>query len=342
MKLSFKPEAITKILLSELPERSRDVIERRYGLLNKGTERMTLEAIGQVYDITRERVRQIENTGLESIRKSKAYEKSRVAIEELEDKMVEFGGVVHEEEFLKELSSNPSTQNHINFLLVIGEPFVKLKEDEHFHHRWTVDEELAGQVHEALHNLYKNLSEEELISEGEMVIRFMDHLKETVTQSLNEEIARRWLSISKHVKQNPLGDWGLAHSPNIRTRGMRDMAYLVIKKAGKPLHFTEVAKAISRDFERNAHIATTHNELIKDDRFVLVGRGLYALSEWGYSSGVVRDVIKKILKQQSPLSKDEIVEKVRAQRQVKDNTIYVNLQNSRHFKKDPKGRYSLV
>src|SRR3989344_2595791 len=101
MKLSFKPEAITKILLSELPERSRDVIERRYGLLNKGTERMTLEAIGQVYDITRERVRQIENTGLEQIRKSKTYEKSQPSLQELEETMIKYGGVVHEDEFLK-------------------------------------------------------------------------------------------------------------------------------------------------------------------------------------------------------------------------------------------------
>src|SRR3989344_5964256 len=120
MKLSFKPEAITKILLSELPERSRDVIERRYGLLNKGSERMTLEAIGQVYGITRERVRQIENVGLEIIRKSKGYDKTKSAIEEIEDAIVKFGGLVHEDEFLKELSDNTSTQNHINFLLVIG------------------------------------------------------------------------------------------------------------------------------------------------------------------------------------------------------------------------------
>ncbi|HEY4506050.1 MAG TPA: sigma factor-like helix-turn-helix DNA-binding protein [Candidatus Paceibacterota bacterium] len=342
MKLSFKPETITKNLLLELTERSRSVLERRYGLLNKGVERMTLEAIGQVYGITRERVRQIENTSLEQIRKSKIYEKSQSSLKELEDAMVKYGGVVHEDEFLKNLSSSIGTQNHINFLLVIGEPFVKLKEDDHFHHRWTVDEELADQVHMALHNLYKNLSEEELVSEGEMILRFMDHLKETVTQSVNEEVARRWLSISKHIKKNPLGDWGLAHSHNIKTRGMRDMAYLVIKKAARPLHFTEVAQAITKDFNRRAHIATTHNELIKDARFVLVGRGLYALSEWGYSSGVVRDVIKKILKQHGPLNKDEIVKKVREQRHVKDNTIYVNLQNNSHFKKDSKGRYLLV
>ncbi len=342
MKLTFKPETVTKSLLSALSERSREIIERRYGLLNKGTERMTLEAIGEVYSITRERVRQIENVALENIRKSQHYNKAVPSLEHLADVMVAHGGIVHEDEFLETLSKDKSTQNHINFLLIIGEPFVKIKEDDDFHHRWTVDKELAGQVHEALHSLYKNLSEQELISETDMILRFTDHLKEMVTKSFDEEMARRWLSISKHVKSNKMGDWGLSHSPNIRTRGMRDMAYLVLKKSGAPLHFTDVARRITAEFKKQAHIATTHNELIKDNRFVLVGRGLYALSEWGYTSGVVRDVIKQVLKKHGPLPKNELMDKVKEQRQVKENTIYVNLQNSRYFKKDGHGRYALA
>ena len=123
---------------------------------------------------------------------------------------------------------------------------------------------------------------------------------------------------------------------------MRDMAYLVLKKSGAPLHFTDVARRITAEFKKQAHIATTHNELIKDNRFVLVGRGLYALSEWGYTSGVVRDVIKQVLKKHGPLPKNELMDKVKEQRQVKENTIYVNLQNSRYFKKDGHGRYALA
>jgi DNA-directed RNA polymerase delta subunit len=108
------------------------------------------------------------------------------------------------------------------------------------------------------------------------------------------------------------------------------------------MHFTEVAKAIAKHFNRTAHIATTHNELIKDDRFVLVGRGLYALREWGYASGVVRDVIAKILEKHGALTKEEIIEKVLRERYVKPNTIIVNLQNSKRFRKDPAGKYSLA
>ena len=120
---------------------------------------------------------------------------------------------------------------------------------------------------------------------------------------------------------------------------MRDYAFLVIRKHGSPIHFKEVAKAISTYFNKKAHVATTHNELIKDPRFVLVGRGLYALAEWGYMSGVVKDVIKKILEKEGPLSKEKIVDKVLKERYVKENTILVNLQNPKYFKKDKEHRY---
>ncbi len=103
-----------------------------------------------------------------------------------------------------------------------------------------------------------------------------------------------------------------------------------------------MAKAISQYFDKKAHVATTHNELIKDPRFVLVGRGLYALSEWGYMSGVVKDVITKIIEKEGPLPKDKVIDKVLKERYVKENTILVNLQNPKYFKKDKDNKYHIV
>jgi hypothetical protein len=118
------------------------------------------------------------------------------------------------------------------------------------------------------------------------------------------------LSISKLLAKNPLGEWGLSSSPNVRMRGIRDYAYLVLRQVGEPLHFGEVAKKIAKVFGKKAHSATCHNELIKDGRFVLVGRGLYALTEWGYSKGTVIEVIKKILAEGGSLSREEIIKRV--------------------------------
>jgi len=338
----YKFSQIVKTLISVLPERARDVIERRYGISGKDAEGMTLEAIGTIYGITRERVRQIENFAMETMRKSDAYAKAKEAIDKLEDYLTLHGGVAKEEKIIEDLGDDKTSQNQVIFLLNLSDSFVRLKEDDHLHHRWTTDEETAGKVAESIINLHKSLTFDDLISEVEMLELFAKNLHKDLKDFSNSEEASKWLGLSKQISANPLGEWGLSASPSIRTRGIRDYAYLVMRKHGSPLHFTEVAEKITEMFDRDAHVATCHNELIKDDRFVLVGRGLYALSEWGYTNGVVRDVLKSIIKSKGPLTKDDVIAEVLKQRQVKENTIYVNLQNPKYFRKDEKGRYALA
>jgi hypothetical protein len=341
LNLSFKPKDVTKGLLAVLAKRAQDVLVSRYGLGAKPT-RLTLDAIGKKYNITRERVRQIENHSLAAIRKSKAYKEAEPVFTELKAIVVELGGLVSEKDLLSHLSKDVASQNHIHFLLVIGEEFKREKEDDEFKHRWHVDPELSHKIEGALRKLYAKLSDDELVFEGDLVSSFLEEVKDLNEKYKNEEVIKRWLSISHKIGKNPLGEWGKASSPNVNAKGMRDYAFLVIRKHGSPIHFKEVAKAIGQYFDKKAHVATTHNELIKDPRFVLVGRGLYALAEWGYMSGVVKDVIKKILDKEGPLTKDKIVEKVLKERYVKENTILVNLQNPKFFKKDKDNRYSAV
>ncbi|KKU70407.1 MAG: RNA polymerase sigma factor [Candidatus Beckwithbacteria bacterium GW2011_GWC2_47_9] len=340
-ELKMKPKQVVKRLLSALSERAEDVLTLRFGL-GKASERMTLEAIGQKYGITRERVRQVENYALAQVRKSDAYKKEKPAFDELEALIKSLGGIVAEDDVLNYVSKDRGTQNNVNFLLVLGDPFIKEKEDDEFKHRWYVDPELSKKVHESLRKLYKNLADNDLISESDIINSFLEHLKEVSEEYRDEEILKRWLGISKVIAKNPLGEWGKATSSNVKARGIRDFAFLALRKHGSPIHFREVARSIEKLFGRKAHVATTHNELIKDPRFVLVGRGLYALTEWGYVAGVVRDVIKYILNKFGALTKEEIMEKVLKERYVKENTVMVNLQNQKHFKKDKEGRYNAV
>jgi len=335
---SFKPKEVTKRLLSVLTKRGQDVIVSRYGLGAKANK-LTLDAIGKKYNITRERVRQIENHSLATIRKSKAYKEAEPVFAELREIILNLGGLISEKDLLNHFSKEASVQNHYHFLLVIGEDFKRSKEDDEFHHRWHVDPELSNKIEGALRKLYTKLSDDELIVEGDLITNFLDEVRDLNEKYKDEEIIKRWLGISHKIGKNPLGEWGRAHSPNVNAKGMRDYAFLVIRKHGSPIHFKEVAKAITQYFDKKAHVATTHNELIKDKRFVLVGRGLYALSEWGYMSGVVKDVIRNILEKDGPLTKEEIIKKVLKERYVKENTILVNLQNSKYFKKDKEGRY---
>jgi len=337
--LSFKPRQVTKRLTSPLPERARDVLQSRFGL-GDDAERKTLEAIGETYGITRERVRQIENFAMQAIKKSPAYKEEEASFAELKEAVRKLGGVLAESDLLQHLGKDESTKNHIHFFLVLHDDFVKHKEDEHFYHRWTIDKETSDRVHDSLQKLYESMSEEELWSEDDVINTFLAQLKDVAGHYKNEEILKRWLSMSKKIGKNPLGEWGKSHSAGVRTRGIKDYAYLVLRRHKKPLHFKEVAGEISKIFGKNAHVATTHNELIKDPRFVLVGRGIYALRDWGYSQGVVRDVIRDVLKKEGPLSKEDVIKKVLEKRYVKENTISVNLQNSKYFKKNKQGLYT--
>ena len=338
-KITFKPKQVTKKILSPLQDRSLDIVKSRFGL-GADTERKTLEAIGDKYGITRERVRQIEQAALNLIKKSEDYKGEKSNWDELKTIVSELGGLVAEHDLLESISKDEEIQNHVHFYLVLGDDFIKHREDDDYVSRWSVDHELAGKVHNSLTSLYSKLSDDELITESEMVDRFLEELKKINVEERDAEMAKRWLCLSKGICKNPLGEWGKSSAAGVKARGIKDYAYLMMRKHGSPMHFREVAEAITNTFEKKCHTATCHNELIKDNRFVLVGRGMYALSEWGYKPGVVRDVIKEILKREGPLTKEEVVDKVLKERYLKKNTILVNLQNPKYFKKNKDKKYS--
>jgi hypothetical protein len=338
---SFDSAVLVKRLLFAAPERAREVLVRRFGL-GVNPERETLEAIGDRSGITRERVRQIEAAGLDAVRASKAFKEARAAFEELTRYIHSLGAIVPEEALLSALGKDEKSRNRFRFFLMLDSAFFRERETNDFLARWHVDHTTAKHIHDALSRLYSSLSDTEVVPEGELLDRFLDELKNVNDAYKNEEVLKRWLSLSKHIGSNPLAEWGRTTAPAIRIKGVRDYAYLAVKRHGAPMHFSEVAKTIGTLFSKKAHIATTHNELIKDPRFVLVGRGLYALTEWGYKPGVVRDVIREALEKEGPMKKEEIIKHVKRARFVKDNTILVNLNDSRYFKRLKDGRYAAV
>lgn len=335
--ITFKPKAVSKKLLTTLNPRTREIVVNRYGL--EKPERMTLESIGKTYDITRERVRQIENFALATIKKSKEYKEHTFVFEELKTILKELGMVVSEEYLMRSISKDPIIQNHINLYLALGDDFKKHKEDDHFHSHFTTDTKTAAHVREALDALYSSISEEDLVKEEEIFNRFVSHLSDVVGEyKENKDVINRYLALSKVIGKNQLSEWGRTSSPHVRARGIKDYAYLIMRKAGRPMHFKEVALEINKTFGKKAHVATCHNELIKDSRFVLVGRGMYGLKDWGHTGGVVRDVITEVLTEAGKaLSKDEVIKRVLLKRIVKPNTVLVNLQNVKYFKKTPGG-----
>jgi hypothetical protein len=310
---------ICQDLISALKEREREVILRRFGL--GGRERETLQSIGNDLGITRERVRQIEEVALKKI-KPKLKDHRRL-FDGFLSYFGKFGNARREEKVLEELGGEE--KNELVFLLSLDGRFLRANENNDFHSFWAIGEESLKKVREILQTIAGKLEKEK---------RLMS-LKEIAGElKIKEKILEGFLEISKRILKNEKGLYGLREWPEITPRGIRDRAYLVFKELKRPLHFTEVARMI-----QGANLKSVHNELIRDERFVLVGRGIYALREWGYFPGEVKDVIYKILKEEGPLTKEEILERIKKQRIVKENTVLINL--TKYFEKDEKGRYRI-
>ena len=301
-------------LLKDLPEKHKEVISRRFGLRG---EKETLESIGHDFGITRERVRQIEEDGL-----GRLADKASLCRNVFQDFLDYFkkSGSLKREDFALEDLGGQKFKNHVFFLLTISKQFQRQRETRDFHNFWFVDRNVLSVAQKSLDS-------------------FMSQLKnKKVPLALPKEVSPSYVEISKNIFKGPHGLYGLKDWPEINPRGVKDRAYLVIKKEKQPLHFTKVADLIGG----GTLVQTVHNELIKDERFVLVGRGLYALKEWGYEGGVVKDVIARTISNAGgELNKDAILEEVLKQRLVKENTILLNLQNQKYFLKNSEGNYTI-
>lgn len=341
-QLPIRPEEATRKLFSTLPKRTRDVLEKRFGLSKNG-EKMTLDAIGKGYGITRERVRQIEADGLSRIIKSDAIKELSGAFTALENYFIEGGKVFKEAHILSSLAPNSKNENHVYFLLSLHSPFVRFHENESLYDRWAYGHTSHSLVEKTL---FQTVSELKKIGKPVSEDDFLDVIgncaKAVTGNAVSKTCLSNWMGVSKLVSKNYFGEWGLTEFPEIKPRGVKDLSYMVLSKHGSPLHFSDVAGKISKLTNKKAHIQTVHNELIKDSRFVLVGRGLYALKEWGYVSGMVKDVISGILKSSGALTREKIVALVSQKRFVKPNTIAINLENKKYFKKLPDGRYNIA
>lgn len=334
------PEEVTTKLFQVLPKRTKDVLDQRFGL-GKNPKRMTLDAIGKKYGITRERVRQIESDGLSRIRKSPAMDEMKPVFTALEKFFDDNGGTLRENAALESLAPHPKHANHVYFLLALHSNFTRLHENENLHDRWTHGKESEDRADKVLKNAVEALRKVGTPVPEKQLYEIMSSSAQNVSGTpVVGSVLSNWLALSKLISKNYFGEWGLTEFSSIKPRGMKDLSHMVLSKKGEPMHFSEVAAGIGKLIGRSVHVQTVHNELIKDPRFVLVGRGLYALKDWGYEPGVVRDVITNLLKG-GALTKEKIIETVSAKRFVKPNTILINLENKKHFKKLPDGRYSL-
>lgn len=319
-------------------EREREIISRRFGLFDR---KETLEQIGELLGITRERVRQLEKAIL--IRLKIAAEEGRLELETIERYLVEHLHEMGRAARLSDLTEKvipggtERDKAHVAFVAELAPKLSVLSENDHYHHGVALSEhhdekQLKKRVDEVVKTVKEHgqtLSAQEL--HGKLNYDHPDHV-------------RALASLSKNLA-NLRDVWGLTKWPTVNPKNIRDKIYVILQENGKPMHFSDIAGAIKEsDFKRkDVTTQAIHNELIKDKRFVLIGRGIYALNEWGYKKGTVADIITDVLKKANePLHRDEIVRRVLKDRHVKETTILLNLQSKPEFKRVAKATYALA
>lgn len=344
----FNAHKLVNDLFSDLKERNREIINLRYGLGN--VKEHTLDAIGKKLGLTRERVRQIERESLDQLRNKQISQEHKKAMDIVHKSVEDHGGIMAEHALIDHLlapDKNDIQVNALSFLLEIFEDLHLLKETEHYHQSWYIK-------NFEFHKLDKFHDEVKMILEKQDKPAPLESLKSEFQKSVvyqelehfyTEKTVENLIKIFKKVQTNPFGEYGLAHWRVISPKDVGDKAYLVLKHYGKPEHYNKITERINKHkFDnRTAYKETVHNELIMDQRFVLVGRGIYALKEWGYKKGVVADVIKEILQEAAePMERSKIIDEVIKRRMVKRNTILVGLSNKKLFQKVGKSKYTLA
>ena len=332
-------QLVNDILATIDREREREIVSRRFGLFDR---RETLEQIGELLGITRERVRQLEKSVVTRL-KQQAEQGELPHIADVQDTFLEVLGQMGHVARIGQLSAQLTKNNtkfdqaRISFLALLCPKLIVINDDDHYHHSIAVvekhDEKTLKQHVQSLIDVIKGLGEPKSID----VVADKAGLADS-------KHAEAIASTSKHLATLN-GQWGLMKWPIVNPKNIRDKIYVILKQNGKHMHFNEIAEAIKQsDFKRkDVTTQAIHNELIKDKRFVLIGRGLYALKEWGYKKGTVADIITEVLKEAGePLHRDEIVKRVLKSRYVKETTILLNLQGKKQFKRTAKATYDLA
>lgn len=337
---NFSPYKIVIDGLNALRENEKTVICGRFGI---DSDRKTLSAIGKQLNLSRERIRQIEREGLRKL-SVHIIEEQSIWIEKILDAFEKNGGIVNQdniaEKFLEEVYTiSEKEYNSLALIFVLIPQLIKIEKTRELESGWMLASLSKKDAISVLNDWIKHLQNAKKPQHINVLIeQFPEHKKHKV--AFLSELP----SVSKDLVKTENGLVGLSDWPEVNPKNIRDKIFYILKKTNEPMHFDEITKAIKEKlFDGKSVVrATVHNELIADLRFVLIGRGIYALKEWGYYEGTVLDVIKNILKDKKDgLSASKIVEEVLKQRKVRRNTIMINLQTKKDFVKVSPDCYAL-
>jgi len=338
-----KLKELVENLLIVLNDKEKHIIEKRFALNHN--KKQTLEEIGQKFAVTRERIRQIEKNALKKLSRNAQNTNLRILNEYAKTVIRKNAGIITEEKLIatiiNSLQNISATEvNELKLALTLDPELDKISNTINYEPNWRL-KEIPFQLVKGITQLgLKVLNEKgDVITPESLAAKVLEKMGE----KHDPQLIISTVQIDKRIKATDKGV-GLRTWRHINPRTLRDKINFILEKEERPLHFVKIANLISEARFDNKIVNTqaVHNELIRNRDFILIGRGIYALSHWGYKSGTVSEIIEKILEGGKTMTREEIIKSVLKQRQVKTITIYLNLKNKPQFKKTGKDSYTLA
>ncbi len=338
-----KLNKLIKSLLIVLSEKEKYIIESRFSLQRQ--KRQTLEEIGKNLGVTRERVRQIEKNALHKLKRSAQNTNIKILTEFVKALLEKEGGLAKDRYFkgrlMKILPNITKEELHDLHLALILDQNISFESNTlKYHPYWRLKDIKSDLVNKVSDSAIAILQANKHVMSADEIKKV---LNKNLKMNLSTSTLRNILDINKECKFTEDGI-GLYSWRHIHPRTLRDKILYILQGEKKPLHFTKIASKIrDANFDaKRVNLQAVHNELIRNEDFVLIGRGLYALKKWGYKTGTVADIIKDILKDGVARTREEISKEVLKQRQVKTITIYLNLKNKPDFIRVGRDKYTLA
>ena len=355
-------------LSKELLQQSRDkrefeIVRRRFGL--QGSKEYTLQEVGYYYDVTRERVRQLESGAMSKIRdtifgirNSSAWRVPENLVSEttaLFDLLQATGDLLTETEIINIVETRYSSQispnqvSDLRFLLsVFG--FKSLPNNLPGFGRgsvsgWIVSEKCKSQLlYEAAKSVHRIVnSSAGTISTFDLMIQ-VNKLKKKKSERYYVRLAAKILIDIEQVDEE-----------NFQVKfeyltSSADQAYRILLENKRPLHLRELQREINHRFAAqglpaDSSIRNLGNQLATDPRFKSIGRsGLSSLSEW---ENVQRKTIVELMEEffhvrQTSATATEIYEYVSDRRSdISKQSVYTYLSMLDTFVKVDRNLYEL-
>lgn len=342
-KRDFSAREMINQLLSLVSAREAQILSFRYGLEEDPAQ--TLSQIGEKLKLTRERVRQLEKQAFKTITSSSRLDSILSPLRHLVIDILKFnGGLTTFKSVSNKLITSgmvPASEKEIlYFLLDKCLTGISRVSDKDFELSFKLPSFSLDFVRATLDELEKIFAQtNKILTLPEIVKKFKASEYYSAQQTKISELGAEldalilaYLEASTKFVKTPFDQWGLKLWPSVTPKRINGKIYLVLKAKQKPLHFTKISSLINENWpvKKSVQPATVHNELIADKRFVLVGRGIYALAEHGYTSGSVQEIVKKIMAKNLDLKTSDIIDQVKEKKLVKESTIRMAIRKNKN------------